>query len=150
MMRMCGRCGREKPESSFNWRRVEKGQRDNCRACRAAYKREHYRRNRQRYIDNASIRRARIHEVRMRWLVQYLAEHPCEDCGESDVVVLEFDHPEDVEKRFDITRGLKDRNWQDVLDEISRCDVVCANCHRRRTAERAGFLRVSIAERLLN
>lgn len=86
----------------------------------------------------------------MRWLVDYLSEHPCEDCGETDVVVLEFDHPEDVDKRFDITRGLKERNWEEVLEEISRCDVVCANCHRRRTAERGGFLRLSIAEQTLD
>lgn len=41
--RKCGRCGELKPASDFAWRRKARGQLDNyCRACRAAYKREHY------------------------------------------------------------------------------------------------------------
>jgi hypothetical protein len=50
-------------------------------------------------------------------------------------------------KRFNIAKGVRDRNWQSVLDEIATCDVVCANCHRRRTARRAGFARAVVAQR---
>jgi hypothetical protein len=56
---------------------------------------------------------------------------------------LEFDHLR--EKRFGIGRGLRERPWKDVLDEIAKCDVVCANCHRRRTNRRGGFIRAVIA-----
>lgn len=84
-------------------------------------------------------------EERIHFLVTYLREHPCVDCGETDPVVLEFDHLRD--KKFAISKGLQDRNWQDVLDEIAKCDVVCANCHRRRTAKRGGFLRAAVAQR---
>ena len=35
---------------------------------------------------------------------------------------------------------------EDVLDEIAKCDVVCANCHRRRTALRGGFARAAVAQ----
>ena len=38
-------------------------------------------------------------------------------------------------------RGHPRPQWQSVLDEIERCEVVCTNCHRRRTALRAGFVR---------
>jgi len=80
---------------------------------------------------------------RMVYLVDYFRAHPCVDCGERDPLVLEFDHT--GEKSFTIGHGLPDRNWQTILDEIAKCDVVCANCHRRRTARRGKFVRAIIA-----
>lgn len=145
-MRTCGRCKRGKPVEDFAWRRKARGQRDNyCRPCRAAYKQEHYAANRQRYIDSARRRNQRKIERRVAYLVSFLREHPCVDCGETDPVVLEFDHLRD--KEFGIGQGIRDRAWQSVLSEMDKCDVVCANCHRRRTARRGGFLREIIAQR---
>ncbi len=145
MGRRCGACGETKPVEEFNWRRKQKGQRDNmCRPCRAKYKQEHYATNRQRYIDNAGLRRKRIGEERMQMLVAYLREHPCVDCGESDVLVLEFDHLGD--KEFSIGGAFRDRSLQAILDEMAKCEVVCANCHRRRTATRGGYLRAAVAQ----
>jgi hypothetical protein len=145
-MRRCGRCAREKPYDEFAWRRRARGQRDNyCRPCRAAYKRQHYLANRSRYIEQAQRRKRALAAERIEYLVGFLREHPCVDCGESDPVVLEFDHLRD--KKFGIAQGLRDRDWQSVLDEIAKCDVVCANCHRRRTARRGGFARAVVAQR---
>jgi hypothetical protein len=81
----------------------------------------------------------------MEFLIEFLADHPCVDCSESDPIVLEFDHRGD--KLFNISNGLRDRNWQTVLAEMEKCDVVCANCHRRRTAMRGSYLRVEILRR---
>lgn len=129
-----------KPITDFNWNGKRGSKRDTyCRPCRSAYHREHYLRNRQTYIDNAAMRRSRILEQRTHFIIEFLEDHPCVDCGESDVAVLEFDHLSD--KSFDISGGIRDRNWQSVLEEIAKCEVVCANCHRRRTAKRAGFAR---------
>ena len=145
-MRRCGRCGHEKQPEEFAWRRKSRGQRDNyCRPCRAAYKQEHYAANRQRYIDSARKRKQALVAERIEYLVAYLREHPCADCGESDPVVLEFDHLRD--KEFGVGAGLRDRAWQSVLDEMAKCEVVCANCHRRRTARRGGFARAVVAQR---
>ena len=82
---------------------------------------------------------------RLSYLVAFLREHPCVDCGETDPIVLEFDHLRD--KRFSISKGVLDRSWESVLEEIGKCDVVCANCHRRRTAKRGGFARAAVAQR---
>jgi hypothetical protein len=120
--------------------------RDNyCRDCRAAYKREHYAEHRARYIANALSRKQNLATERAARLIEFFRTHPCADCGESDPLVLEFDHLAD--KSFGISKGLRDHAWQAVLDEIDKCDVVCANCHRRRTALRAGFARAAVAQR---
>jgi hypothetical protein len=138
--RRCGDCGELKPLNDFAWRRREQGQRDNlCRPCRAAYHQRHYAANRQRYIDQARERKQALALARTRFLLAYFADHCCVDCGETDAVVLEFDHLRD--KRFDVGAALPYRNWQSILDEIAKCEVVCANCHRRRTARRRGSLR---------
>jgi hypothetical protein len=140
-MRRCGRCGELKPFEHFAWRRKTRGQRDNyCRPCRAAYKQEHYARNRDRYIEAAVRRRLSLAAQRATFLVHYFSDHPCVDCGEADPMVLEFDHRGD--KSFNIAKGLRDRGWDDLLEEIAKCDVVCANCHRRRTAVRGRYARV--------
>jgi hypothetical protein len=143
--RRCGRCGERKPLADFNWRRKTRGQRDNlCRPCRSEYHRDHYLANRQRYIDQAQARKRELRLERTGYLIDYFKAHPCVDCGEEDPVVLEFDHLGN--KSFDIGQVLPYRNWQSILDEIDKCEVVCANCHRRRTAQRKGSVRAMLAD----
>ena len=112
-----------------------------CRPCRSAYHREHYLANKQRYIDQAGTRKRALRLERTIYLLAFFKSHPCTDCGESDPVVLEFDHLDTSIKSFCIGQSLPYRNWQSILDEIEKCEVVCANCHRRRTARRQGALR---------
>jgi len=138
--RKCYRCGELKPIEEFAWRRKARGQRDSfCRPCRSAYGKEHYAANRQRYIEQAAASKRRLTLERTRYLLEYFKRHPCVDCGESDPVVLEFDHLRD--KAFAIGQALSRRGWRSILAEIEKCEVVCANCHRRRTAMRRGALR---------
>lgn len=145
-LRARGRCGQRKPAAEFAWRRKARGQRDNyCRACRADYKRQHYAAHRERYVANAVRRKRTTAAERASLLVAFFRDRPCADCGESDPLVLEFDHL--AHKSFNIAKGIRDHSWQSVLDEISKCEVVCANCHRRRTALRGGFARAVVAQR---
>jgi hypothetical protein len=106
--------------------------------------REHYEANRQRYIDQARAQKQRLALERSGWLIEFFKENPCADCGESDPVVLEFDHLRD--KAFDIGHSLPYRNWQSILDEIAKRDVVCRNCHRRREARRKGVVRFLLTD----
>jgi hypothetical protein len=130
-----------KPVDQFAWRRRRKAQRDNlCRVCRAAYHQRHYAANREGYVEQARRRKQEQALARTGYLLEYFKDHPCVDCGEADAVVLEFDHLRD--KRFNIGAALPYRNWKSILAEMEKCEVVCANCHRRRTARRRGWLRL--------
>ena len=113
-----------------------------CRPCRSAYHREHYLANKQRYVDQARARQQTLRRERTAYLLEYFGSHPCTDCGETDSIVLEFDHLDPEAKSFNISHALPYRGWQSILDEIEKCEVVCANCHRRRTAHRIGAMRV--------
>ena len=115
-----------------------------CRPCHSAYHREHYLANKQRYVDQARASKQRLKLERTRYLFEYFATHPC--AGEPDPMVLEFDHLEACEKAFNIGEALSYRNWPSILTEIEKCEVVCANCHRRRTARRGGTIRAVLAE----
>lgn len=63
---------------------------------------------------------------------KYLSDHPCSDCGENDIIVLEFDHVRGV-KSFNISTGIKRKSISALIEEIGKCDVRCANCHRKKT-----------------
>jgi hypothetical protein len=90
------------------------------------------------------VRRGRARQA----VLDHLLTHPCIDCGERDPVVLEFDHVKP--KTGEVGRLVADgERVARVMDEIARCEVTCANCHRYRTAQRAKWHRYVIdVERL--
>ena len=141
-LRRCSRCRVSKPIEDFTPKGSRGGRDSYCKPCRRAYGREHYVANKQRYIEQTRIRNDRYLRERVAFLIEYFETHPCTDCGESDPLVLEFDHLRD--KKFDIASGIHYHRWADVLEEIAKCEVVCGHCHKRRTARRKGTVRLTL------
>ncbi len=79
---------------------------------------------------SAPVRRnlRHVHEV--------LAGGHCVDCGETDMLVLEFDHV--GAKRGQISTMVWNVSFATLLAEIAKCEIRCCNCHRRATAKRRG------------
>ena len=73
-------------------------------------------------------------------MYDYLATHPCEECGESDVRVLEFHHVggKDMAVSAMVSGGY---SIERITSEISKCTILCANCHRKITVEERGWFR---------
>ena len=85
------------------------------------------------------LRAARRSKARS-WIKAYLQEHPCVDCGEDDIRVLEFDHIDPSQKEFGISRGIADgRGLKSIKAEVEKCEVRCCNCHRIRTMKNEHF-----------
>lgn len=102
-----------------------------------------YRRNREKQIARVRINeRKTTRQVRGK-IKEYLLAHPCIDCGESDIVVLEFDHCRGDKKLAVASMIHRNYSWKVVLEEIGKCDVRCANCHRRKTAKERNHYRYS-------
>lgn len=65
-----------------------------------------------------------------------LKSAPCLDCGEPFLpCAMDYDHVRG-EKRHAIADMVGRFSWEQVEVEIAKCDLVCANCHRMRTALR--------------
>jgi hypothetical protein len=136
-----------KDESEFNFKFRDIGRRHPfCRECQHAWNREHYKRNRETYIANAHRNTAAYVAENLRRLVEYLLDHPCVDCGEGDILVLDFDHRDRSTKRMAVGSLVRYGSWSLLDYEIAKCDVRCANCHRRRTAQQMGWRKVALAE----
>lgn len=77
------------------------------------------------------------------YVASYLAIHPCVDCGESDPIVLTFDHLPDGEKKRANVADMVHQGLaiETIAAEISKCDVVCYNCHSLREQARRGAYR---------
>jgi hypothetical protein len=131
----CYDCGLVKPIVEFAFQNVALATRQSrCRLCHAVYRRNHYLRNRADYVRREVARIRRYRDENRVLLLEYLTAHPCVDCGEADPVVLQFDHRDPLSKVGYIAHLLVRKPWAAVLREIDKCDVVCANCHRLRTA----------------
>lgn len=140
---VCNVCGEEQPLENFSWRNKKRGIRHTtCKKCHAVYRRKHYQAKRRLYIDKAKrwnhVHKGERHAKVRRYILQYLREHPCVDCGETDPVVLEFDHVrgKKVAPISYLVRGTY--GLEAIKREITKCEVRCANCHRRKTARERG------------
>lgn len=105
-----------------------------CRSCKQEYDREYWHKNKKKH---RKARKERIRKNKV-WVYKYFESHPCTDCGESDPVVLEFDHQGDKEHGISTMVG-EAYALSTIKKEIAKCEVVCANCHRRRTAKQLNW-----------
>lgn len=110
-----------------------------CRACTATYDQYLYQGTPHRRRSIQANNKARAMENAKR-AFRYLLAHLCQDCGQGNPVVLEFDHVSGrkASSIANMIRGGAYR-WATIEAEIRKCVVRCANCHRRRTANQLGY-----------
>ncbi len=97
-----------------------------CRKCKTEYQRE--------YAKRTGYRHAKARHERLRQFIIEAKQAPCADCGNDyPWYVMDFDHRHG-EKEFNLSDATHNgRSLETIKEEIAKCDVVCANCHRIRT-----------------
>jgi hypothetical protein len=129
----CSKCG-PKSITEFSKRLSRKnGHQSICRQCQKVVKHLHYLENKSNYLARAAKRKqelkTKIDEIK--------SKTSCVDCGKSyPPWVMQFDHLRD--KKFEISRSIAlGYGLLKLMEEITKCDVVCANCHADRTHKRS-------------
>jgi cytochrome c2 len=129
IVRTCHHCKVEQPIDQFYVEaearasaRTGRNHRKHCRSC-----------ERQKQQERRAPRQAYVDKIK--------AESGCMDCGlhPEYLQVLEFDHRPDEVKLFHISDRMASGTMDDLIAEIAKCDVVCANCHRIRTVKKNQF-----------
>lgn len=144
MTKTCCTCKLPKPVDDFG--KVTKGKKNDgqqyeCKACRKVSRQTWYEKRGEEHRVTVARRLRALRDQKIAWLVAYLTEHPCVDCGEADIVVLDFDHVRG-EKHMCVSEMMRGHALGTIIREVNKCEVRCANCHRRKTAKAGGYFRV--------
>lgn len=139
-MKKCSKCKEEKSLSEFGKnKRKSDGLQTYCKTCKKEVDKKYYAKNSETQKSQIKkARRNRKYETTLK-VIEYFKENPCAHCGEDNPIVLEFDHLADKEHNVSnmINDGL---SWDKVKLEIDKCQVLCANCHRIKTAKDRNYL----------
>jgi len=138
-MRTCVDCGQTKPLEEYPTRGKGGRYRSWCKVCANTRSRKNYHKNREGNAKKANDRKndrtgGTKHRVRV-----YKERHCCVDCGKHYAwYQMDFDHVRG-KKIAEISKMLKDgaAEWK-IWSEITKCDLLCANCHRQRTFKHLG------------
>lgn len=123
-MKVCNLC-RKRPARSAGY----------CRECNKEYQRQHYKNNKEAY----KIKARKYKHDRLNFLWEIKLGNSCVDCGEHyHPIAMDFDHVSG-NKSFAVGRSAREVGVEKLLQEIEKCELVCANCHRVRTLSRMEF-----------
>ena len=137
----CGTCEIKKPKSEFNKNKTKKdGLNSICRECSNDRSKKYYSENQEKHKKVIQERNKKYQFKIRSKIFEYFKDNPCVDCGETNPIVLEFDHKDDVDKQFELSTGIhRGYKWEKIQQEIEKCDVRCSNCHKIRTAKQFGW-----------
>lgn len=178
-LKTCPTCKKTKPISEFNsqkkyclschnakgaiWREINKEKNKKSqqkhnqkrrklksyRLRQRQYSKNNYQKNKVIYINKSKIQKEKTGKIYQQRIFEYLLAHSCVDCGETNPIVLTFDHVRG-EKKFNISESVLrlQPSWEKVVVEINKCDIRCANCHLIKTATERKFWKIKILDKI--
>lgn len=138
IVKKCVTCNEEKSIENFppngGGKRSSK-----CRPCKQEYDRQYWNKNKGKLNPSKSLNRKERTIRNTKYVLEYLSKNPCSDCGETNPIVLEFDHVKD-NKTYNVSYLIQQGSISSIKKEIEKCEVVCSNCHSIRTAKQFNYL----------
>jgi hypothetical protein len=130
--KICGICKEDLDIEQFSFKnKLTKKRQAECKECYKKYQKQWYKKNATEHKKNTGRNRNIYVKRNQEFIVKYLSEHPCIDCGETRIPVLEFDHVSG-EKEENISY-MRQHSMEHLIDEIAKCEIRCSNCHRMKT-----------------
>jgi hypothetical protein len=127
--RICSTCKIEKSIEEFVKNKYKNGGFSwYCKLCKSVIDKEYYKTHIERR-KQISLRRQKIKINNKKLIQEYLKTHCCIKCGIQDIRVLDFHHKDPNKKEHCISKMLLIKQ-QRLLEEINKCEILCANCHR--------------------
>jgi hypothetical protein len=148
MTKTCTKCNITKPLAGFYDQRDKRTGKTRkiarCKSCMIAAACERQRLNYATIIEGRSKQREYFREYQLNrkkplreWIKKLKAETPCADCGRCyPPECIDFDHRDPSTKTRNVSSMIgASQSLEAIKAEIAKCDPVCANCHRIRTAK---------------
>lgn len=132
-MKKCFKCQETKPISEFSKNRKQKdGLQTSCKICSSKQMKESYK-NKSDYYKSYSVQNRVSYQEKARDFINDIKKTlSCSRCGFSGKdypKVLDFHHRNPDTKSFELAKGCV-YSFDKIKEEIDKCDVLCANCHR--------------------
>ena len=141
-MKVCNKCNVNKPASDFFRKsKTKDGLQNSCKECASKYGKSWYLKNTKRHKRNTRENRIKQASINKEFILNYLQGKSCKDCGyNKSIIPLEFDHLQN--KRNEVSVMISNGySLEAIQEEINKCEIVCANCHRIRTELRRNSYR---------
>lgn len=134
-MKTCINCTQEKELSEFSFRYKDQNIYQNtCKVCSRKNNKKHYDNNKDYYIK----RNKRSFKDISLYIEEYKSKRSCIKCGENHIACLDFHHINPENKSFTIALG-KTKGIKAIKKEIEKCELLCANCHRKLHYDNKNF-----------
>lgn len=125
----CNTCKIDKPIDQFSKRL--NGYQNKCKKCNKDYLKnynpDYYKNNPDKFAENQSNYR----KSNLKWYKELKKTLKCSKCPENDPACLEFHHLNERTKRFNIASSPGKFSREIILEEMSKCIILCSNCHKK-------------------
>lgn len=129
--KFCSSCKTNKLVDDFHRRGTIRQSR--CKACVKINSSIHYKNNRERIGVLKTLWRKEFTD----WYYSLKENKPCADCGVVfHVEAMEWDHLPGFEKKACLSSLFQRKDKNGIIEEVKKCQLVCANCHAVRTYKR--------------